>query len=97
MVLRGSDGAPSLQAFWRNLAAVIADSPLKPFVTNSIEPHVTLLRDEVRVPRVRERIVEPIGWTVRDFVLIHSLIRQGLYKELGRWQLNGHDDSLAAM
>ncbi|WP_240547044.1 2'-5' RNA ligase family protein [Mesorhizobium tianshanense] len=97
LVLRGSDGAPSLQAFWRNLAAVIADSPLKPFVTNSIEPHVTLLRDEVRVPRVRERIVEPIGWTVRDFVLIHSLIRQGLYKELGRWQLNGHDDSLAAM
>jgi 2'-5' RNA ligase len=97
LVLRGSDSVPSLQAFWRHLAAVIADSPLKPFVTNSIEPHVTLLRDKIRVPKVRERVVEPISWTVRDFVLIHSLTRQSVYKELGRWQLNGHDDSSAAM
>ncbi|MER8777126.1 hypothetical protein [Mesorhizobium sp. M0977] len=32
LVLRGSDGVPPLQAFWRNLTALIADSPLKPFV-----------------------------------------------------------------
>ncbi|MER8685253.1 2'-5' RNA ligase family protein [Mesorhizobium sp. M1136] len=97
LVLRGSDGVPPLQAFWRNLTALIADSPLKPFVGSSFEAHVTLLRDKLRVQRVRERAIEPINWTVRDFVLIRSLIRQGRYDELGRWRLNGHDDSVAAM
>lgn len=97
LVLRGNDSVPPLQAFWRNLAAVIADSPLRPFVTNSIEPHVTLLRDKVRVRKVHERAIDPICWTVRDFVLIHSFIRQGRYEVLGRWQLNGQDDAVASM
>jgi 2'-5' RNA ligase len=97
LVLRGSDSIPSLQAFWRILTAAIADSPLKSFVTNSFEPHVTLLRDKVRVPSVHERVIEPVSWTVRDFVLIHSLIQEGRYELPGRWQLNGQDDSVAAM
>jgi RNA 2',3'-cyclic 3'-phosphodiesterase len=97
LVLRGSDGNPSLQKFWRDLTAVISDSPLKPFLTRSIEPHVTLLRDEVGVPRIRERSIDPVGWTVRDFVLIHSLIGKGAYKQPGRWRLTGQDDALPAM
>lgn len=75
LVLRGGSGSnPALQELWRNLTALISDSPLKRFVTNSIEPHVTLLRDEARVPKIRERSIDPVSWTVRDFVLIHSLI-----------------------
>ncbi|MER9301189.1 2'-5' RNA ligase family protein [Mesorhizobium sp. M0621] len=97
LVLRNSDGNPPLQKFWRDLTSVISDSPLEPFLTKSIEPHVTLLRDEVRVPKIRERSIDPIGWTVRDFTLIHSLIRKGVYRELGRWQLSGQDDAVAAM
>ncbi|UVK38338.1 2'-5' RNA ligase family protein [Mesorhizobium sp. AR10] len=97
LVLRSSDGNPALQEFWRNLTAVISDSPLKPFLTRSIEPHITLLRDEVGVPKIRERPIDPVSWMVRDFVLIHSLIRKGIYKKPGRWQLTGQDDSLAGM
>ncbi|MER9441784.1 2'-5' RNA ligase family protein [Mesorhizobium sp. M0340] len=97
LVLRNGDSNPALQEFWRNLTALISDSPLKLFLTKSIEPHVTLLRDEVRVPRIRERSIDPIGWTVRDFVLIHSVIGKGIYRESARWQLNGQDDALAGM
>ncbi|CAH2400286.1 hypothetical protein MES4922_230243 [Mesorhizobium ventifaucium] len=43
----------SVASLLRNLFAVVDDSPLKPFVTNSVEPHVTLLRDRLRVPKVR--------------------------------------------
>ncbi|MBZ9802594.1 2'-5' RNA ligase family protein [Mesorhizobium sp. ES1-6] len=98
LVLRGGSGSnPALQGFWRNLAALISDSPLKGFLTKSIEPHVTLLRDEARAPKIRERSIDPVRWWVRDFVLIHSLIGKGIYEERGRWQLTGRDDSLAGM
>ena len=95
LVLRSSDHSPVLQAFWRKLSAVIDDSPLKPFVTNSVEPHVTLLRDRLGVPKVRERIVEPMSWTVRSFALIRS--HQGKYKCPAIWQLDGQDDAMAGM
>ncbi len=97
LVLRGSDGVPALQAFWRALAAVLSDSPLKSLVAKSIEPHVTLLRDKARVPKVDERPIEPIGWTVREFVLIHSFLRQDRYQIIRRWQLTGRDDAHAVM
>jgi 2'-5' RNA ligase len=97
LVLRGSDGIPALQAFWRALAAVLSDSPFKPLVGKSIEPHVTLLRDKTRVPKVDEQPIEPVGWTVREFVLIHSFLRQDRYQVIGRWQLNGQDDAHAVM
>jgi len=97
LVLRGSDGVPPLQSFWRALNSVLADSPLKPYVASSFEPHVTLLRDKSRVAKLDERPVEPIGWTVREFVLIHSFLRQGRYQICGRWQLSGQDDAVAAM
>jgi 2'-5' RNA ligase len=97
LVLHGSDGIPPLQAFWRALATVLSDSPLKPFVTNSIEPHVTLLRDKARVPKVDERSIEPVAWTVREFALIHSFLRQDRYQVVGRWPLGGQDDALVAM
>jgi len=97
LVLRSTDGSPSLQEFWRNLTAVISDSPLGPFLTKSIEPHVTLLRDRVRVPKVREMTIDPIVWTVREFALVHSFIRESRYEVPHRWQLTGQDDSVAGM
>jgi len=95
LVLRSSDHSPALQAFWRKLSAVIDDSPLKPFVTNSVEPHVTLLRDRRGVPKVREQFVESMSWTVRSFALIRS--HQGKYKCPAIWQLDGQDDAQPAM
>jgi 2'-5' RNA ligase len=56
---------------------------------------VTLLRDRLGVPQVREQVVEPISWTVRSFSLIRSL--QGEYECPASWQLTGQDDAVAAM
>ncbi|WP_245458096.1 2'-5' RNA ligase family protein [Mesorhizobium sp. M6A.T.Cr.TU.016.01.1.1] len=97
LLLRGSGGNPALQTFWRSLGATLSDSPLKPFVANSFEPHVTFLRDRTQVAKLGERAIEPIGWTVRDFVLIHSFLGQGRYQLYGRWQLSDQDDAVAAM
>ncbi|MBN9551499.1 MAG: 2'-5' RNA ligase [Alphaproteobacteria bacterium] len=97
LVLRGGNGIPPLQAFWRALGCVLADTPLKSLVPNSIEPHVTLLRDRAHVAKIGERSIEPIGWTVREFVLIHSFLGQHRYQVCGRWQLDGQDHAHPVM
>jgi RNA 2',3'-cyclic 3'-phosphodiesterase len=51
---------------------------------DDFKPHVTLLRDSLRVKPKR---VDPVTWTVRDFVLIHSLLGQTKHIHLGRWPL----------
>jgi 2'-5' RNA ligase len=53
-------------------------------VEDAFKPHVTLLRDPLRAKPLR---VNPIVWTVRDFVLIHSLLGQTKHVHLGRWPL----------
>jgi 2'-5' RNA ligase len=95
LVLRSGDHSPALQDFWRKLSAMVHNSPLQSFVTNSLEPHVTLLRDREGVPKIQERLVEPVRWTVRNFALIYS--HEGEYKFPGTWPLDGQDDSLVAM
>lgn len=47
-------------------------------------PHVTLLYDH---RHVEPHAIEPISWTVREFVLIHSLIGRSQHIVLGRWSL----------
>ena len=95
LVLRSGDHSPALQDFWRKLSAVVHDSPLQDFVTNRLEPHVTLLRDRNEVPKIQGRLVEPLRWRVRAFALIHS--HKGEYTFPGTWQLSGQDDSHAVM
>jgi 2'-5' RNA ligase len=48
--------------------------------------HVTLLYDK-RV--VDEQPIEPISWTVREFVLVRSLHGQTRHTDVARWQLRG--------
>ena len=47
-------------------------------------PHMTLLYDR-RV--IAEQATAPVYLTVRDFALVHSLVRQGRHIELARWPL----------
>jgi 2'-5' RNA ligase len=47
-------------------------------------PHMTLLYDERRIPR---HPVSPISWTVREFVLVHSLVGRTQHVHLKRWAL----------
>lgn len=49
-------------------------------------PHMTFCYD--RRP-IAEQAIEPIRWMVRDFVLVHSVYREGRHVQLGQWQLRG--------
>jgi RNA 2',3'-cyclic 3'-phosphodiesterase len=81
LVLLGDENK-ALRDFQRALGAAMAKALLPPDA--NFTPHVTLLRDPVSMP---ETTIEPIHWTVREFVLIHSLIGQTLHVPLGRWTL----------
>ncbi|HKD21396.1 MAG TPA: hypothetical protein VKB71_05260, partial [Rhizomicrobium sp.] len=49
------------------------------------QPHITLARDETRVKP--EAVSPPISWTVREIVLVHSLLGKTTHIHLGRWPL----------
>ena len=56
------------------------------FVNSNYTPHVTLLRGE---GIVEEQTVETFRWTVREFVLVNSLVGETKYVRLGHWPLSG--------
>lgn len=51
-----------------------------------LTPHVTLMYGD---RRVESEAIAPIGWTVTEFVLVHSLLGRSQYIRLGRWPLRG--------
>jgi 2'-5' RNA ligase len=83
-VLRGGDGLAPLIAFQQALSLAMAKAGLGRYVETRFTPHVTLLYDAALVP---EQPVEPIRWTVRELVLVHSLLGQTRHVALGRWPL----------
>jgi len=66
------------------LAAALRGAGLGGATQGAFEPHVTLTYDEVRV---KPFAVQPIAWTVVDFVLIHSVLGKTVHNHLGRWAL----------
>ena len=68
LVLRGDDRVIGLEILQQRLSDALDGRPRK---ARPFTPHVTLLRDGYRVPEQR---IEPIEWTVRELVLVHSLI-----------------------
>lgn len=85
LVLTGGDGVPGLQDLRWALALAMQRFGFPRVTTSSFTPHITLLYD---TRTISERAIEPVGWMVREFVLVHSRIGQGLpYTLLGRWPL----------
>jgi len=80
-VLIGEKGLHRLQSFRQMLGAAMMRRGLKRLASTSFTPHVTLLYDSRGVD---EYPIEPIGWTVREFVLVRSL--DG-HEHLVRWPL----------
>ncbi len=85
-VLRGDGNVAALMAFQKALGAAINKAPFGRPVERTFTPHMTLLYDELSVPL---QIVETIHWTVRELVLVHSLLGKTVHKHIGRWPLNG--------
>lgn len=82
-VLLGGEGAEGLQALHSKLQPALAKIPGVPRETR-LTPHVTLLYDRTGVP---EQAIDPIGWTVNEVVLVHSLLGQTRHVPLARWSL----------
>lgn len=83
VVLLAAPGADAIQPFRQILVAALSGAGLaRP--EPSFTPHMTLLYDSQTVPATA---VEPVGWPVREFVLIHSTLGKTRYTVLGRWAL----------
>lgn len=80
-VLIGGEGLDRLRSFRRTLGAALAGKGLRRLAKREFTPHVTLLYAE---RHVEEHPIEPIRWTVNEFVLIRS--RRG-HVHLARWPL----------
>jgi 2'-5' RNA ligase len=80
-VLTGEDGLDRLKSFRRTLGLAMASKGLRFLTNKDFAAHITLMYAE---HDVEEHPIEPIGWTVNEFVLIHSM--RG-HVHLGRWRL----------
>ena len=81
-VLVGDDTTDRLKSLRARLGAAISEKARGRRVLREFTPHVTLLYGERAVD---EYPVEPIRWTVNEFVLIHSL--RG-HVHLARWRFD---------
>ncbi len=85
LVLCSGDDVAELIAFQRSLGHAIQARGLGR-AKAQYTPHVTLMYDE---RGIADHTVEPVTWTVRELVLVHSLRGQSKYIPLGRWPLRG--------
>lgn len=83
-VLRGDAGVASLQDLQSALGRGMAACGMGRLVEHKFTPHVTLLYDD---RAVEPQPIEPVTWTVRDFVLVRSLLGKTEHRILGRWRL----------
>lgn len=74
---------------WRALHAALGAALKKVGLGGATQgefkPHVTLAYDKLRIKPLK---IEPLLWTVADFVLIHSQLGRTTHNHLGRWQLS---------
>ena len=84
VVLRPSEAVPALDALQRRLADALVPAGVGRWRGARFRPHVTLAyRDGAGL----SEWTEPVSWTVRDFVLIESLIPLTRHVLRGRWPL----------
>ena len=86
LVMLGGKGVSSFVALHRSLGLLFGEAGLTHGPAAEFTPHVTLLYDDIQV---EERAVEPIRWTVSEFILVHSLLGQTRHIPLARWPLGG--------
>lgn len=81
-VLGGGDTLDRLKSLGHRLGAAIAEKGMGRRARRDFTPHITLLYGERAVD---EYPIEPIRWTVNEFVLIHSLLG---HVHLARWRFD---------
>lgn len=82
-VLRGSDGVSALTEFQQALGAAMEKAGFK-LRKSHFTPHLTLLYGD---RSIAEQLIKPVAWTVREFVLVRSLLDLTQYVPIARWKL----------
>jgi RNA 2',3'-cyclic 3'-phosphodiesterase len=77
-VLAGDDGVIGLDVLHQRLNDEL---DWQPRPARRFTPHMTLLYDR---QRIEEQLIEPITWTVREIVLVESLVGQTIHRHLAR-------------
>jgi 2'-5' RNA ligase len=86
ILLKPSETVRKLAQFQQQLAVALDSAGLIGPNGYRFSPHLTL---SYRT-RAREQVIVPaVSWTVRDFVLIESLVGERKQIERGRWALHG--------
>lgn len=84
MSLRPEAPEPAIQALHDAIVAARAGAGVEGREGYRFAPHMTLA---YRRGLAGVRSIPPVGWVVDRFVLVHSLIGQGRYDEIGCWPL----------
>lgn len=87
VVLRCGRGEGEFAELRRAIAGAMHGVGLPANPSIGITPHVTLVYNGLSIPEIV--LSKPIEWTVRELVLVHSLVGQGRHIHLGRWPLGG--------
>jgi 2'-5' RNA ligase len=85
LVLRCGEGLSALTTLRKSLHSAMAGVGFR--VPSGFTPHVTLAYSRGCVSETV--LAEPIVWTVREFVLVQSLLGKGIHIPLARWPLRG--------
>ncbi len=86
LVLVGDDGVIGIEMLRQELVRALRNAGFARREEARFTPHLTLLYDR---RKLEEQPIDEIGWSVRDFVLIHSLYGLSRHVPLGRWPLRG--------
>lgn len=85
-VLTGEAGLVAVRALQARLGAEMKRAGLGQWVEKSFTPHMTLLYGRGTTAL---QAVEPVAWTVRELVLVHSFLGETRHEALGRWPFRG--------
>ena len=86
VVLRSDEGAVGVDLLRSEIHAALADARLGPRRERPFEPHLTLARGACSA---LDAFIDPVRWTVREFVLIHSHVGATRYDTAARFPLSG--------
>ncbi|MGH6646600.1 2'-5' RNA ligase family protein [Aquabacterium sp.] len=84
LVLRGDESLAGVMALQSALEMGLIKAGLVKGPRAAYTPHLTLLYGDRPVD---ERLIDPIAWSAREFVLVRSLMGRAQYTVIGRWPL----------
>lgn len=84
-VLRGSSVPEPLQQLWQELRQALTLAGQGRYLERNFTPHVTVARSQREL--LDDTPIEPVGWMIDEFALIHSVVGQPDYQVLARWPL----------